>query len=102
MAKYVKGQTGNPNGRPIGSENRTTRETRKLLISLLSGQLEKIPQQLDELDTLISKENNGQRKFNLVERKLNLVIKLLPYFVPTLKNESFSNFDSSFASWGEL
>ena len=101
MAKYAKGETGNPNGRPIGSENRTTRETRKLLIGLLSGQLEKIPQQLDELDTLINEENNSQRKFNLVERKLNLVIKLLPYFVPTLKNESFSNFDSKFANWGE-
>jgi len=102
MAKYVKGQTGNPNGRPIGSENRTTRETRKLLISLLSGQLEKIPEQLNELDTLIVEENNPQRKFNLVERKLNLVIKLLPYFVPTLKNEPFSNFDSRLASWGEM
>lgn len=102
MAKYAKGQTGNPNGRPVGSENRTTRETRKLLIRLMSGQLEKIPTQLDELDTLINEEDNPQRKFNLVERKLNLVIKLLPYFVPTLKNESFSNFEGILADWGEL
>lgn len=87
MAKYVKGISGNPNGRPVGSKDRTTKETRKMLVSLLSGQLENIPTQLDKLDTLINEENNSQRKFNLVERKLNLVIKLLPYIVPTLKNE---------------
>jgi len=29
--KYIKGQTGNPNGRPKGSQNKTTADLRELL-----------------------------------------------------------------------
>jgi len=86
MAKYVKGESGNPNGRPTGTENRTTKETRKLLVDLLSGQLAQIPDLLDKVTD--------------PEKKLNLIIRLLPYFVPKLESETFREFDSKF-QWGE-
>ncbi len=37
-----KGNTNNPNGRPAGSQNRTTKESRELLQTILYGQLDNI------------------------------------------------------------
>jgi len=79
MSKFQKGETGNPNGRPVGSENKTTKETRKLLLRLLSDQLEGIPELLEKIED--------------PEKKLNLIIKILPFVIPRLETESYKSFE---------
>ena len=44
-----KGNTNNPNGRPKGSENKTTKEARELLERILYGQIENINEAMDAL-----------------------------------------------------
>jgi hypothetical protein len=47
-----KGKTNNPNGRPKGSKNRTTKEARELLESILFGQIDNINEALDTIREL--------------------------------------------------
>jgi hypothetical protein len=42
-----KGQTGNPNGRPKGTPNRTTKEAKELLETIMFGQLDNITEALE-------------------------------------------------------
>ena len=44
-----KGKTNNPNGRPAGTENKSTKELKDLLLSILSGQAEHIEASLNRL-----------------------------------------------------
>ena len=44
-----KGQTGNPEGRPKGSKNRTTKEAKQLLEQILLGQVDNIQAALNKL-----------------------------------------------------
>ena len=39
---FKKGQSGNPNGRPKGTRNKTTLELRQKVASLIDGQMETI------------------------------------------------------------
>ena len=64
MAKRIK--TG---GRKKGTPNRSTMEIRSLLSSILCNEIERIPQYMEEIDP---------------EKKLHLLIKLLPYIIPAL------------------
>lgn len=64
MAKGTK--TG---GRQKGSLNKTTRDIRELLKGFLSAEIENIPGYLNEIPA---------------EKKLQIIIKLLPYVVPVL------------------
>lgn len=63
-----KGQTGNPNGRPVGSKNKTTNEIKILINQFISG----------NLDTL-------QREYDLLEpkEKLQFFKDLLKFLVPS-------------------
>lgn len=70
---WVKGQSGNPNGRPKGSKNKTTQQMRDYLHQILSGQLEGIEYDLENMSN-----------FN----RMLIFEKLLKYAMPTLsKNE---------------
>jgi len=37
MAKYVKGQSGNPSGKPVGTLNKQTREVKEVINYLVSA-----------------------------------------------------------------
>ena len=55
-------------GRPIGAENRVTREMRELLDKALQGEVKRIPEYIASITD--------------PEKKLNALAKLLPYILP--------------------
>lgn len=59
--------TPNLNGRPKGSLNKSTAETKELLQKIVSNELEGIAERLEKLDN---------------KERIDAVIKLLPYIVP--------------------
>lgn len=54
-------------GRQLGTPNKTTKELREKLKSIIDLELEKLPNYFNELDT---------------PNKLDLIIKLIPYVLP--------------------
>jgi hypothetical protein len=46
-----KGNTNNPDGRPLGSQNRTTKEGKELLEQILLGQIDNIKEALETIKT---------------------------------------------------
>ena len=70
MAKYEKGQSGNPAGRPKGTENKVTKESRQLFQAIMDGEVIHIEEALALL-----RENNA-------EKYLKALASLFPYFMP--------------------
>ena len=70
MAKGFK--TG---GREKGTPNKITREARESLHAIIDGELEDLPERLDELDT---------------RDRLDVLCKLLPYVLPKLRQTELS------------
>lgn len=68
-----KGTTNNPNGRPKGTPNKSTKEMRDFLQAFVEDNLESLQSEFDELE--------GADKFRVIE-------KLLPYILP--KHNSIS------------
>lgn len=66
MEKGFKG-IRNENGRPKGSLNKTTSETKELLKNIVSNQLDKVEDLLNDLEP---------------KDRIDAVIKLLPYILP--------------------
>ena len=77
-----KGMTNNKAGRPLGKENLTSKETKKLLLAVLSKEFEKIPDYLEQIKD--------------PEKKLNIIIRLLPYIVPRVEPEKY-NFENGWS-----
>ena len=67
MAKFKKGQSGNPAGRRKGSQNVITRELRDKLKQLIDSELENLPNLLSELEP---------------DKRADLLIKLLRFTIP--------------------
>jgi len=67
MAK--KQHTNNPNGRPAGTPNRTTREVRELLQKVIDQELDRIQADLATMDS---------------DKRLDVLLKLLPYCLPKI------------------
>lgn len=65
-----KGQTGNPDGRPKGSQNRTTREAKEFLKQILFNEFDNIQ------DSLKSARDESDSKY------IDLLSKLLQYVLP--------------------
>jgi len=70
MSKYVKGQSGNPNGRPKGAENKVTKESRELFKAIMDGEVPNIEEAL------------GLLRENSPEKYLKALASLFPYFMP--------------------
>ena len=67
--KWIKGQSGNVNGRPIGSKNSTNKEVKDLLRSILQKQLDHM--QLHEHELTHSE-------------RIQLAKSILPFIMPKL------------------
>lgn len=65
-----KGISNNPNGRPAGVPNKLTKELRRSLKAAISGHIEQIGQDLDELPA---------------KERLELLVKLLAYILPKVQ-----------------
>ena len=73
MAKFKKGQSGNPNGRPKGSVNRSTEQMKLTIARAVNDQLSELKRDLDA----IRKEDPA--------KAMALSIKLMDYVLPRLK-----------------
>ncbi len=67
MAKYKKGQSGNPNGRPKGSTNEKTTYIRDWLISVIGSNGQRLAQNFPHLSR---------------KEQWRVITQLLPYVLP--------------------
>jgi hypothetical protein len=70
MAKFKKGVSGNPNGRPKGSVNKTTSDMKDILNQALFGDADSIREDMAKLEP---------------RDRLMLKAKFAPFILPTLK-----------------
>lgn len=70
MARYQKGQSGNPTGKKAGTKNLTTREAREILNRILYAELDNIKDSLSEI------------RLNDKAKYLEILSKLLSYSLP--------------------
>jgi hypothetical protein len=70
MARFKKGISGNPKGRPPGKPNKSTAAVRETLEVALRGELEQIPELLKKLDP---------------KDRIEAIARLLPYVSPRLQ-----------------
>lgn len=73
---FKKGESGNPEGRPKGTPNKTSTEIKQTLNDILCNEIEAIPERLNQLSD---------------KDRLDIVIKLLPYILPKQKELEITN-----------
>ena len=73
---FKKGVSGNPEGRPKGTPNKTSTEIKQTLNDILCNEIEAIPERLTQLSD---------------KDRLDIVIKLLPYILPKQKELEITN-----------
>ena len=73
---FKKGISGNPEGRPKGTPNKTSTEIKQTLNDILCNEIEAIPERLNQLSD---------------KDRLDIVIKLLPYILPKQKEMEITN-----------
>ncbi|MDR3706384.1 MAG: hypothetical protein P4L28_10810 [Paludibacteraceae bacterium] len=82
-----KGCTGNPNGRPKGSPNRSTTEIKELFSHLLDSNINRIQVDLDSLEA---------------KDRLNFLLKLSEYVLPKMQSIAFNPEKPSYLSFESL
>lgn len=73
MAKFEKGKSGNPNGRPAGAKNKVSEELREAMSDFLQGEF-------NALKTAVSKLNPKER--------MRFFVDCLPFVLPKLQSTS--------------
>lgn len=68
--QFKPGQSGNPAGKPKGVKTRTTKEAKELFMAIMGGEIDFIK---DSLEKIRQKDP---------ARYLDVLAKLLPYFIP--------------------
>ena len=68
MAKFKKGESGNPKGRPPGPSE-VTAKNREVFKAIISNEIDQLPEILGRLDD---------------KTRLEIVIKLLPFAIPKM------------------
>lgn len=72
---FVKGKSGNPNGRPAGEQNKATKEIKEAYVNLVNNNLSSIQ---GWLDTVATRDP---------EKAFNMLMKLSPFILPKLTEE---------------
>lgn len=72
MAKFVKGESGNRRGRPVGKPNKTTSEIKEIITKIVGNQLDKLEADLDKL-----------RRTNPA-KAVEISTKLIDYVIPKM------------------
>lgn len=67
MARFQKGQSGNPNGRPKGSQNEKTKYIKDWIISLIGSNAKDISQEFKSLS---------------MKERCKFISSVLPYVLP--------------------
>lgn len=71
--KYQKGQSGNPEGRPLGAKDKTNKEIRETFKTLVEGNLPEIQNWI----TLTAQKDPA--------KAIDLILKLSEFCIPKLK-----------------
>ena len=74
--KWQKGQSGNPNCRPEGSKNKSTKQIRESIQQLVENNIESIQESLDSMNP---------------KDKMKYIIDLLKLVLPTLRPVEYFN-----------
>ena len=69
---FKKGHSGNPSGRPIGAVNKTTKELREQLSTIIQEEIQQLPSYFKSIT-----DN---------KTKIELLSKFLPYIVPKMQS----------------
>jgi len=69
---FKKGHSGNPSGRPIGAVNKTTKELREQLSTIIKEEIQQLPSYFKSIT-----DN---------KTKIELLSKFLPYIVPKMQS----------------
>jgi hypothetical protein len=68
----MNGYSNNPSGRPKGSPNKSTKETRAALMKVVEGELEQLTERLRAADT---------------RTYFDILLKIMPFILPKLGEE---------------
>lgn len=73
--KFKKGQSGNPGGRPKGTQNKSTTELREFFTDFLNENKEKLQSDFEKLEA---------------KDRLKFIIEISRFVIPSLKSVDFS------------
>ena len=75
MARYRKGESGNPAGRPTGRQNRTTEELKAAVMAFLDGNLSGLQKDFQKLKPV---------------DRMKVMVALLKFVLPTAREVDLS------------